>query len=49
MNESRSLARGPALGSWLIVAALLVLGLALYFVYAPQSEPPASPAVSEDR
>ncbi|HUR95243.1 MAG TPA: hypothetical protein VMY76_11700 [Gemmatimonadales bacterium] len=49
MNDLRTLARGPELGRWLIVAALLVLGLALYFLYAPKSEPPASPAVSEGR
>jgi hypothetical protein len=49
MNEERTSARGPELGRWLFVAALLLVGLALYFVYAPESEPPARPAVPELR
>jgi hypothetical protein len=49
MNEERTVARGPELGRWLFVAALLLVGLALYFVYAPESEPPARPAVPELR
>jgi hypothetical protein len=49
MNEERTVARGPELGRWLFVAALLLLGLALYFVYARTSEPPARPAAPESR
>jgi len=48
MSETRKVARAPALGRWLLVAALLLVGLALYFVYAPSSEAPAPP-VHEDR
>jgi len=48
MSENRKVARAPALGRWLLVAALLLIGLALYFVYAPSSEPPAPP-VHEER
>jgi hypothetical protein len=49
MNEDRAAPRGPELGRWLFVAALLVIGLSLYFRYAPNSEPPARPAVPEAR
>jgi hypothetical protein len=48
MSENRKVARTPALGRWLLVAGLLLIGLALYFVYAPSSEAPAPP-VHEDR
>jgi hypothetical protein len=48
MSENPKLARAPALGRWLLVGALLLVGLALYFVYAPHSEAPAPP-VQEDR
>jgi hypothetical protein len=49
MNDQRTPARGPELGRWIFVAALLLLGLGLYFVYAPSSEPPALPVAPEPR
>ena len=49
MHEDRTAARGPDLGRWLVVAALLLIGVALYFVYAPGSEPPVRPAEHEGR
>ena len=49
MKQERTAARGPQLGRWIFVAALLVIGLALYFIYAPTSEPPAPPAAHEGR
>ena len=49
MHEDRTIARGPELGRWLLVAALLVIGLALYLVYAPRSQPAAPPVEHEDR
>jgi hypothetical protein len=49
MSEERSAARGPELGRWLLVGALLIIGLVLYFVYAPDSTPPAPPAAHEER
>lgn len=42
-------ARGPELGRWIVIAALLLIGLVLYFVYAPSSEPPAPPATEDVR
>lgn len=47
MNDERSAVRGLELGRWLLVAALLLIGLALFFIYAPGSEPPAPPAAHE--
>ena len=49
MSEERTAARGPELGRWMFVTALLLIGVALYFVYAPRSEPPARPAEHEGR
>ena len=49
MSEQRPSARGPELGRWLLVGALLLAGLVLYFIYAPVSSPPAPPAVHEER
>ena len=49
MSEERSSVRGPELGRWLFVGALLLIGLVLYFLYAPGSTPPAPPAPREER
>jgi hypothetical protein len=47
MNDEPTVPRGLGLGSWILVALVLLAGLALYFGYAPTSEPPARPAVHE--
>jgi hypothetical protein len=49
MSEEGSAGRGPDLGRWLFVGALLLIGLVLYFIYAPVSTPPAPPAAHEER
>jgi hypothetical protein len=49
MHEERSVIRTPGMGRWLAVTALLLIGLALYFAYAPRTDPPARPAEHEDR
>lgn len=49
MSDSRLSARGPELGRWIVVAGLLLIGLVLYFVFAPSSEPPAPPAAEDVR
>ena len=49
MHEERNIIRGPEVGRWLVVAAVLLIGLALYFVYARRTDPPARPAEHEDR
>jgi hypothetical protein len=49
MSEERNSAGGRELGRWIFVAALLLIGAVLYFIYAPGSEPPARPAEHEAR
>jgi hypothetical protein len=49
MSEERTVTRGPDLGRWIFVAVLLLIGVALYFLYAPGSEPPVRPAEHEVR
>lgn len=39
MADERARIPGRELGRWLLVAAILVLGIALYFYYAPRAEP----------
>jgi hypothetical protein len=49
MNERPAPAsRGPELGRWLMVAVLILLGIALYFWFAPSSPPAAPPAVETE-
>jgi hypothetical protein len=48
MSQERTVARGPELGRWLLVGALLLVGLALFFIYAPGSEPPAPPTTAHE-
>lgn len=43
MSQERSVGRGLELGRWVLVGVLLLAGLALFFLYAPGSEPPAPP------
>jgi hypothetical protein len=43
MDERPALPRGPDRGRWLLVAALILLGIALYFWFAPSSRPAAPP------
>ncbi len=47
MSDERTTVGGAELGRWLLVAALVVIGIALYFVYAPHSRPVATPSVQE--
>jgi hypothetical protein len=49
MHEQPMSARGPALGRWIVVAALIALCLGLYFWFAPRSQPPARPPALEGR
>ena len=48
MNERSSAPRGPDRGRWLMVAVLILIGLALYFYYAPKSTPAAPPTVEAE-
>ncbi len=40
--------RGPQLGRWIMIAALVLLGVALFFWFAPTTEPVAPPALVEE-
>ena len=44
MHDARPVSRGPEMGRWLMVAALILVGIALYFWFAPSSPPVAPPA-----
>jgi hypothetical protein len=44
-DRSAPLSRGPDRGRWLMVAALILLGVALYFWFAPSSPSAAPPAL----
>ena len=47
MNESPTpSSRGPEWGRWLLVAVLILMGIALYFWFAPSSRV-AAPPVAE--
>jgi hypothetical protein len=49
MNQPPApVARGPEWGRWLVVAVLILLGIALYFWFAPSSPPAGSPAVEAE-
>jgi hypothetical protein len=44
MNDAGSAARGPEMGRWITVAVLILAGIALFFWFAPSSQPVAPPA-----
>lgn len=37
----------PALGSWLVVAVIIVVGIVLFFVFAPGTTPVVTPSPVE--
>ncbi|MEO7986485.1 MAG: hypothetical protein ABI766_08115 [Gemmatimonadales bacterium] len=47
MSEEPAVVGGSGLAWWLLVAALVVIGVGLYFVYAPDSRPVATPTIQE--
>lgn len=47
MSDERMVAGGAETARWLLVAALIVIGILLYFVFAPDSRPVATPSVQE--
>lgn len=48
MSEEPAVVGGSGLAWWLLVAALVVIGVGLYFVYAPDSRPVATPTIQEN-
>jgi hypothetical protein len=49
MNDERTATRVPALGRWILVAAVIAAGLILYFMYAPTTEPAAPVSAAAGR
>ena len=49
MQPDRTVSRGFELGRWLLVAAVLLIGLGLYLAFAPHSDPPAPSIEHEGR
>lgn len=47
MSDERTTVGGGELARWLLVAALVVVGVALYFIFAPDSRPVATPSIQE--
>ena len=49
MNQPPApISRGPDRGRWLLIAALILLGIGLYFWFAPSSRPAAPPVVETE-
>ena len=49
MSQERDVIGGSELARWLLVAALVVIGIALYFAFAPDSRPVATPSIQESQ
>ena len=47
MTDERTEIRGSEIGRWLFVVVLVVIGIVLYFLFAPDSRPVAIPSVQE--
>jgi hypothetical protein len=47
MDEGRVVMSGSELIRWLIIAAVIIAGLGLYFYFAPSTEPAVPPSVEE--
>jgi hypothetical protein len=47
MDNDRAELRGSELIRWLVVAALIIAGIGLFFYFAPASRPVVPPSVEE--
>jgi len=47
MDHDRVELRGSELIRWLVVAALIIVGIGLFFYFAPSSRPVVPPSVEE--
>ncbi len=47
MSEDRAVVSVSQLARWMLVAGLVVLGIVLYFIFAPDSRPVATPTIQE--
>jgi hypothetical protein len=47
MDDDRASLSGSDLIRWMIVAAIIIAGIVLYFYFAPSSKPAVPPTVQE--
>ena len=47
MEQDRAVVTGSELIRWIIVAALIIVGIGLFFYFAPTSQPVVPPTVEE--
>jgi hypothetical protein len=47
MDHERTVVTGSELIRWIIVAALIIAGIGLFFYFAPATQPVVSPSVEE--
>lgn len=47
MDEDQVSLSGSELIRWMIVAAIVIAGIGLFFYFAPSSKPPVPPTVQE--
>jgi hypothetical protein len=47
MNDDRRLVHGSEASRWIVIALLILLGIGLYFRFAPGTHPIAPPATPE--
>lgn len=47
MDEDRVVMSGSELLRWLIIAAVVIAGIGLFFYFAPSTEPAVPPSVEE--
>jgi hypothetical protein len=47
MDDDRVVLSGSELVRWMIVAAIIIAGIALFFYFAPSSKPAVPPSVQE--
>lgn len=47
MDDDRVVLSGSELVRWLVVAAMIIAGIALFFYFAPSTRPAVPPSVEE--
>lgn len=47
MDQDREVLTGSELARWIIVAVLIIAGIALFFYFAPATQPVVPPTVQE--
>jgi hypothetical protein len=47
MDDDRVVLSGSELVRWMVVAAIIIAGIGLFFYFAPSSKPAVAPSVQE--